>query len=132
MRISQLLLFCIGLTVFSGFAMADAPLKTVLGLNVDQAKEVAEIQGEYRRVYAAKRGEHNREARALRRAKTANDAEAIVVQERVVAKLREELVQIKASEDEAIRKVLNAEQNKKFDEYIAKRDGMAGSSRDIR
>lgn len=132
MRIRILSILVLGLACFGGAALADAPLKTVLKLDVNQAKVVDDIQGEFRRVYAAKRGEHNREARALRRAKTANDAEQIAKQELIVAKLRQELIQIKAEEDTAIRKVLTPEQNKLFDAHIEKRNAMAGSSRDIR
>ena len=121
-----------GLTVFSGNGLADAPLKTALGLDVEQARQVDEIQSDYRRQYAAKRGEHNREARALRRARIANDSEQIAAQEEVVAKLKAELREIKASEDAAIRKVLTPEQNEKFDAYIEKRNAMVGSSRDVR
>ena len=132
MRRSFLSFLLLGLTVFGGAAFADAPLKTVLELDVEQAREVAEIQGAYRREYAAKRGEHNREERKLRRARIANDSEQIATQEEITAKLKGELRAIKASEDEAIRKVLNPEQDAKFDAYIAKRNAMVGSSRDIR
>ena len=132
MRRSFLSLLLLGLTVFGGSAIADAPLKTALGLDIDQAKAVAEIQSGYRRQYSAKRGEHNTEARKLRRARTANDREQIEAQEQIVAALKAELRQIKASEDDAIRKVLNPEQNEKFEAYIAKRNAMVGSSRDVR
>jgi Spy/CpxP family protein refolding chaperone len=132
MRKSLLSLVLLGLTAFSGPAVADAPLKSTLGLDVEQARQVDEIQSQYRREYAAKRGDHNREERALRRARIANDSEQIAAQEKVVAGLKEELRQIKASEDAAIRKLLTPEQNKKFDAYIETRNEMVGSSRDVR
>lgn len=132
MRKTLLSLVLVGLTVFGGYGLADAPLKTALGLDVEQARQVDEIQGEYRRLYAAKRGEHNREARALRRARIANDSEQIATQEQVVAKLDAELREIKANEDAAIRELLTPEQDEKFDAYIEKRNAMVGSSRDIR
>ena len=132
MRTSTLSIVLLGLTLFSGAGFADAPLKTTLGLSVEQARVVGEIQGQYRRTYAAKRGEHNTEARKLRRARLANDSEQIAIQEQITAKLKEELKQIKAEEDAAIREQLTPEQNEKFDAYIAKRNAMVGSSRDIR
>ena len=67
----------LGLTLFGGQAQADAPLKTALGLDVEQARQVADIQSGYRREYAAVRGRHNTEARKLRRARIANDSEQI-------------------------------------------------------
>jgi len=127
--VSALLL---GLTLFGTSAFADAPLKTALGLDVEQARQVAEIQGGYRREYAAKRGQHNTEARKLRRARNANDSEQIAMQEEIVAKLKADLRAIKDAEDADIRKVLTAEQGQKFDAYIEERNAMVGSSRDVR
>lgn len=127
--VSALLL---GLTLLGVSAFADAPLKTTLGLDVEQARQVAEIQGGYRREYAAKRGQHNTEARKLRRARNANDSEQIAMQEEIVAKLKADLRAIKDAEDADIRKVLTAEQDQRFDAYIEKRNAMVGSSRDVR
>lgn len=132
MRKSSLALALLGLTVRSGYGLADAPLKTTLGLDTGQARQVDEIQSAHRRQYAAKRGDHNREERALRRARLANDSEQITIQEKKVEELKEDLRKIKASEDAAIRKVLTPEQNEKFDAYIEKRTNMVGSSRDVR
>jgi Spy/CpxP family protein refolding chaperone len=129
MRISFLSIVLLGSTVFSGDGLADAPLKTTLGLDIEQARQVDEIQSAHRRQYAAKRGEHNREARALRRARTANDSEQIAIQEEKVAQLKVELREIKASEDAAIQKLLTPEQSEKFAAYIEKRNAMVGSSR---
>ncbi len=132
MRKSFLSFLLLSLTAFSGAGLADAPLKTVLELDVEQARQVAEIQGDSRRQYAATRGRHNTEARKLRRAKIANDSEQIAVQEGITAELKAEMRQIKDNEDAAIRKVLTPEQNQKFDAFIEKRSAMAGSSRDVR
>ena len=132
MRRSTFCLVLLGLTVFGGSALADAPLKTVLELDVEQARQVAEIQGVYRRQYSAKRGQHNTEARKLRRARIANDSEQIAAQEEITAKLKAELREIKDSEDAAIREVLTPEQNEKFDDYVEARNAMVGSSRDVR
>ena len=49
-----------------------------------------------------------------------------------MAQLKAELREIKASEDAASRKLLTPEQDEKFDAYIAKRNAMVGSSRDVR
>lgn len=129
---SVLSVLLLGLTLFPSKALADAPLKTVLGLDVEQARQVADIQGGYRREYASKRGVHNREARKLRRARIENDAEMIATQEKIVAQLKAELSAMKDAEDADIREVLSKEQNAKFDAYIAKREAMVGSSRDVR
>ena len=132
MRISFLFIVLLGLTMFSGYGVADAPLKTALGLDIEQARQADEIQSDHRRQYAATRGDHNREARALRRARSANDSEQIAIQEEKVEQLKAELREIKASEDAAIRKLLTPEQSEKFDAYIEKRNAMVGSSRDVR
>ncbi|MBI4905537.1 MAG: Spy/CpxP family protein refolding chaperone [Acidobacteria bacterium] len=122
----------LSLTVCSGIVLADAPLKTALGLDIEQARRIDEIQSIYRRQYAAKREVHNREERALRRARIANDSKQIAVQEKIVSELKAELRQITASEDGAIRKLLTPEQSKKFDDHIKTRNNMVGSSRDVR
>ena len=116
----------------SNLAFADAPLKSALGLDMDQARKVAEIQSVYRKQYASVRTHHNNEERALRRARLANDSKLVASQEKVVSGLKAKLRQIKANEDAEIRKVLNPEQNKKFDAYIELRENMVGSSRDVR
>jgi hypothetical protein len=116
----------------AGILLADAPLKTALGLDIEQARQVDEIQSVARRQYAAKREVRNREERALRRARIANDSKQIAVQEKVVAELNAELREIKAREDAAIEKLLTPEQKKKFEAYLKIRADMVGSSRDVR
>ena len=122
----------LGSTVFTGAALADAPLKTALDLTVDQARQVDEIQAVHRREYAAQRGKTNTEERKLRRARLANDSEQIAILEKVTEDMKAELRKIKASEDAAIRELLTPEQNGKFDSYIETREAMVGSSRDVR
>lgn len=122
----------LGLTACFGIVLADAPLKSALGLDVEQARQVDEIQSGYRRQYAVKREVRNREERVLRRARIANDSKQMAVQEKVVSELNAELREIKANEDAAIRKLLTAEQSKRFDAYLKTRNDMVGSSRDVR
>jgi Spy/CpxP family protein refolding chaperone len=125
-------LLLLGLTILGGSAPADAPLETALGLDIEQARQVDEIQMVHRRQYAAQRGKTNTEERKLRRARIANDSEQIAILEQVTEDMKAELRQIKASEDAEIRKLLTPEQNEKFDAYIERREAMAGSSRDVR
>ena len=116
--------------LLAGTASADAPLKSSLGLDTDQAREIAAIQKSYRRSFSAKRGELNRENRKLRRARIDNDSALIAEQEAVVAGLEAELRAIREAENAEIRKFLTPEQNLRFDEVIEKRRAMVGSSRD--
>ena len=119
--------------VFGGSAaLADAPLKTRLELDMDQARVVDEIQARYRKEFRAKRQVYNREQRALRRAKNANDSQEVARLEAVVAGLKAELRDIILGTDDEIRAVLNPEQLEKFEEYIVERNAMPGSSRDVR
>ena len=74
----------------------------------------------------------NREERALRRAKIANDDDGIARQETLIAPLREQLVAIFANESEEIRSLLTPEQKIRYEDYLKVRDGMAGSSRDVK
>jgi Spy/CpxP family protein refolding chaperone len=123
--------FALGVLFLLGsVALADQSLKSALGLSVDQAKTVDTIQATYRRPFAAKRQERNAELRKLRRAKLANDSKAIAELEKTTAALHEQLRQIRLEESAEIRKVLNPEQNRKFDAYIEQRKAMVGSSRD--
>ena len=120
-----------GLFLLGSVAQADAPLKSQLDLNVEQARQVQEIQGEYRRIFGAKRQEFNRESRALRRARSANDGELITQLEQTTAELQEDLKQIRLDENDQIREILTPEQNEKFDMVIQQRRAMVGSSRDV-
>ena len=113
-------------------ALADAPLKTRLDLDTDQAKAVAEIQAKHRAEMRGERGDLNRESRAFRRARTANDSEQIEKLEKTVAELQKKVAQRILAEDAEIRKVLNPDQLVKFEAYIEERNDMAGSSRDVR
>jgi periplasmic protein CpxP/Spy len=126
------LFLVVGALLFSGAALADAPLKSSLGLDTNQAKQVQEIQKKYRRPFSAKRQELHREERRLRRAKIDNDSGAIAKQERITAKLQAELKEIRDNENDEIRAVLTSEQRLKFEEVLKQRDEAAGSSRDVK
>ncbi len=132
MTIKTTLVLLFSLFFYAGYSHADAPLKTKLDLDVEQARQVAEVEKSYRRDFRAKRGDFNRESRKLRRARSANDSKAIAEQEAATAQLREEMIDIRRTTDEAIRRLLNADQNQKFDAYIEQRQAMVGSSRDSR
>ena len=132
MRSRIVALTVIGFALVTQAALADAPLKSKLGLDTEQAKAVAEIQARHRAEMRSERGAFNRESRALRRAKAANDSDLIEKQEQVVAELQEKMAQRILAEDAEIRKLLNPEQLKKFEAYIEERNNMVGSSRDVR
>ncbi len=121
-----------GLTLLTAAALADAPLKTTLDLDVEQAAKVASIEKEARDAVRPVRGELHREERALRRAKIENNAEAIAQQEKVIEPLRKKLAAIFEKESEQIREVLTPEQKLKYEEYLKKRAEMVGSSRDVK
>jgi hypothetical protein len=110
----------------------DARLKEALGLSMDQARVVDEIQKKYQKPYIAKRGELTNNERWMRAAAMKNDSKKVAEQEAIVKKLAAEFKAIQMEEDAEIRKVLNAEQNNKFDDYIKLRQKMKGSSRDAR
>jgi len=121
-----------GLLLTGSGLLADASLKSALGLSMDQARQADEIQAAYRPKFAAKRQEQNRELRVLRRARIANDSKQVAEQEKVTERLHEELKQIRMHEDGEIRKLLTPEQSKKFDDYLKLRKEMVGSSRDAK
>jgi Spy/CpxP family protein refolding chaperone len=121
-----------GLVGLAGVAWADASLKSALGLSIEQARQVDAIQAAHRPKFAAKRQEQNKELRALRRARIANDSHEIARLEKVTAELHEELKQIQLHEDGEIRKLLTPEQSRKFDGYRKLRQEMVGSSRDAK
>ena len=110
MYIKNFLLVLTALFFISGLSYADAPLKSALGLSMDQAKAVSEIQKRARKPYRSKRGEFTREERKLRRARKANDSALVAKQQRITEKLRAEVRQLKLAEDQAIRDVLTPEQ----------------------
>ena len=113
-------------------ARADAPLKSALALDIDQAAQVAKIQEQTRNAIRPVRSELLREERALRRANLANDRQAIAKQEALIEPLRRKFAAIHADETKQIRALLTPEQNTKYDAWLKTRDQMAGSSRDVR
>lgn len=121
-----------GLFILTQAALADAPLKSALGLDIEQAAKVDAIQAQAREAVRPVRGELLREERVLRRAKIANDAAGIARQEAILAPLRDSLAKIFAHESEQIRALLNPEQAKKYEAWLKTRDEMAGSSRDVK
>lgn len=116
----------------SQVAIADAPLKSKLGLDITQAGLVADIQKRYRAEKRSIRQALNRESRKLRRAKSSNDATAIAELTPVVADLQYQMQTAMFAEDAEIRGVLNTEQRAKFESYIDQRNEMVGSSRDAK
>jgi Spy/CpxP family protein refolding chaperone len=132
MSVKYLLLVVGALFLGSGVAQADPTLKSKLSLSMEQAKQVDDIQKKYRKPFAAKRQELNKEMRVLRRANIANDSAAVARQEKITAKLRDELRAIRQKENDEIRAMLTAEQRVKFEQVLAQRKEMIGSSRDER
>lgn len=116
----------------SGTARADAPLKSALGLSMDQAKAATEIQTRRFPAFQEKRTEYNRQMRKLRRARIANDSAAVVREDAIARRLHGEMMALMHEEDDEIRKLLTPAQSKKFDDYLKLRREMAGSSRDDR
>jgi hypothetical protein len=130
MRILLLLTFALAFAVPAMPAHADAPLATALGLDMAQARQVDEMQARHRKAFAAKRQDFNRESRALRRAKLANDAGEVARLEQLTEAMRAELTGMREDHDAEIRRVLRPDQSSRFDAYIAERRQMRGSSRD--
>ena len=110
--------------------LADQPLKSALGLSMDEARVTEDIQKKYKLPRVQKRGEYLRQMRVLRRARIANDSAGTARAEQVARRMHEEMMAIQAKEDAEIRKVLTPEQNRKFDAYLKLRREMVGSSRD--
>ena len=123
---------CVAVLALAQPAKADQSLETALGLSRDQAHAVMAIEKSYRPVFAAKRGDFNRESRVLRRAHIARDSAAIAKQEPVVAALQQELRQIREAENDKIRAVLTPAQRGRFETVLEQRKAMHGSSRDER
>ncbi|MBM3787803.1 MAG: hypothetical protein FJW30_25905 [Acidobacteria bacterium] len=117
-------------TLSSANAIADAPLKSALGLSMDQAKAATEIHTRRFPVYQKKRSEYSRQMGKLRRARIANDSEAVVREDAIARRLHGEMMALMHEEDGEIRKLLTPEQSKKFDAYLKQRREMVGSSRD--
>jgi Spy/CpxP family protein refolding chaperone len=130
MSMKTLLLVVGALFLSSGVAHADPTLKAKLSLSMEQAKQVDDIQKKYRKPFAAKRTEYMKEMRALRRANIANDSAGVARQEKITAKLREELRVMRKNENDEIRAVLTPEQREKFEQLLAERRGMHGNDSD--
>jgi Spy/CpxP family protein refolding chaperone len=111
-----------------GVAQAEEPFKVSVSLSMDQAKQIDDIQKKYRKPFAAKRQELNKELRALRRAKLANDSAALARQEKVTAKLRDELRAIRAKENDELRAALTPEQRAAFEQVIERQQETYGGS----
>lgn len=120
------------LFIIASPAYADAPLKNALGLNIEQAAQVAKIEEQTRNAIRPVRTELLRGERALRRAKLANDSQAISKQEALIEPLRRKFAAIHEGETRQIRALLTPEQNTKYDAYLKTRDQMVGSSRDVK
>ncbi len=120
------------LMIFTLCAWADAPLKTALKLDVEQAKQVQQIQQKYRKEFRAKRQVFNTESRKLRRAKLDNDAQLMIAQQQLVDGLEQELAAIKKAEAEAISLLLTEAQLALYKDILDQQEQMVGSSRDVK
>lgn len=132
MGLRHIFLIAGALLLSGGQAQADASYKSSLGLSMDQARQVESIQKKHRQPFAAKRQDLNKEMRALRRARIANDSAALAKQEQITDKLRNELRQIRLKQDDEIRAVLTPEQRVKFEKVLQQEKDAIGSSRDER
>jgi len=124
MSVKYLLLVVGALFLGSGVAHADPTLKAKLSLSMEQAKQVDDIQKKYRKPFAAKRTAYMKEMRALRRANIANDSAGVARQEKITAKLREDLRVMRKQENDEIRAVLTPAQREKFEQLLADNRGM--------
>jgi hypothetical protein len=111
-------------------ALADAPLASALGLDVEQARQVDVLQAGHRKAFAAARQDFNRESRALRRARIAHDAAETARLEQRVEAMRVEITLMRQAHDDEIRKLLRPDQSQRFDAHLDERRQMRGSSRD--
>jgi len=120
-------------TLFAGGpAIADPSLKSALGLDIEQARQVDMIEAKYRKPSAAKRQQRDAELRKLRRARLANDSQGIAEQEAIAARLHEEFRQIHFARNDEIRAVLKPEQKDRFEKHLVAMKEMHGSSRDAK
>jgi hypothetical protein len=121
------------LVVFSSTAaLADAPLKSALGLSMDQAKAATEIHQKRFPEYQKKRSEYSRQMGKLRRARFANDSAGVEREDAIARRLHGEMMALMHAEDDEIRTLLTPEQSVKFDAYLKQRREMVGASRDDR
>jgi Spy/CpxP family protein refolding chaperone len=117
------------LLLCAGSAAADQPLKSALGLSMDQAKQVTDIEAKYRKPFAAKRTALNTEMRAMRRAKIANDSAKLAEMEAITERMADELYEIRLARNAEISAVLNPQQLAMFQEVLVQRHE-SSSSRD--
>jgi Spy/CpxP family protein refolding chaperone len=129
-QISVVFAFLLVLCLPAMQAHADAPLASTLGLDMAQARQVDQIQARQRKEFASLRQDYNRESRALRRAKLANDVAETARLTRLTDTMRADLTRLRAQYDDEIRAVLRPDQSRRFDAWIAERQQMRGSSRD--
>ena len=108
----------LSLIVLAGVLSADQSLKSALGLNMDQAKAVYDIEMKHRKPFAAKRQDRNAERRKMVRAKLAHDSKLMAEQEKIVERLTAELRQIQMTEDAEIRRLLTPEPSTKSVDYL--------------
>lgn len=113
-------------------ALADAPLKSALGLSMDQAKAATEIHTKRFPAFQKKRGEYTDQMRKLRRARFANDSAAVEREDAIARRLHGEMMALMHEQDDEVRKLLTPEQSEKFDAYLKQRREMVGGSRDDR
>lgn len=118
------------LVLASTSAMADRTWESALGLSMDQARQVKDIEMKYRKPYTEKRGKYMNERRWMRQAMVDKDAAKVAKQEEIVAGLEDELRTIRNAEHAEIRALLTPEQGVKFEQELKLRKEMKGSSRD--
>ena len=132
MQFKKLFLIFSILALISSAGFADAPLKQSLGLSMEQARQVKQIQKTHRKQFASGRTKLHREQRKLRRAKKAYDSATVAKQEEITARLIEQLRQVRQSENAQIRRLLTPAQRQKFEAVLEQRRAMVGSSRDVK
>jgi len=117
---------------FSTLSLADARLDKALGLSMDQARQVKQIEQNYRKQMRPVRSDLKREERKLRRARLDHDGATIAQQEKIIARLATSFKQLRLNADDQIRRVLTPAQKPAFDMYIQQRQNIVGSSRDAK
>ena len=127
-----ILAFSFLLLCAAGDSAADQPLASALGLSTEQARKVNVVEARYRKQFASQRQGFNRDSRALRRARLANDGAETVRLEQVTEQQRQGLIDLRQQWDDEIRRQLSGQQLSAFDAHIERRRRMAGSSRDER
>ena len=132
MRIKSLLLLLGTLFAFSSLSHADARLEKVLGLDINQTKQVQQIEKNYRKQMRPVRSDLKREERKLRRARLDHDSATIAKQEKIIAQLAASFRRIRLDADDQIRRLLTPAQKQAFAAHIQQRQDMVGSSRDAK